>query len=176
MTTTDRKQRVIPKLAWFLAFFFWIVPATLIFEFAMSSDPEMSSWPAVGRIALAYGATLALAAYVLLIGYVYGDAKQRGMRYVMWTLLATFVPDAIGIILYFILRDPLPNPCPSCAKSVKASFAFCPFCSASLQHTCPHCGFAVDRGWLHCPKCGANLPTPAPNQTLAVPPPQPTPL
>ncbi len=44
---------------------------------------------------------------VLLIGYVYADAKRRGMRYVMWTLLAIFIPNAIGIILYFVMRDPL---------------------------------------------------------------------
>ncbi len=167
MTTTAQKQRVIPKLAWFLAFLLWVVLGTLIFQFAMSSDPEMSRWPVEGRIALAYGATLALAAWVLLIGYIYGDAKRRRMRYVMWTLLSIFIPDAIGIILYFILRDPLPNPCPSCARPVKPSFTFCPFCSASLQHTCPHCGFAVDGAWLHCPKCGANLPAPAPNQSLS---------
>lgn len=168
MTTAAQKQRVIPKLAWFLLFFIWIVFGTLIFEFALT-DPQFTNWPAVGRIALAYGATLAGAAYVLLIIYVCCDAKRRGMRYVMWTLLSIFVPDAIGIILYFILRDPLPNPCPSCARPVKASFTFCPFCSASLQHTCPQCGSAVDRAWLHCSKCGTKLPTPAPYQPLGSP-------
>lgn len=164
MTTTAQKQRVIPKLAWFLVSLCWIVFGTLIFEFALT-DPQFANWPAVGRLALAYGATLACAAYVLLIVYICRDAKRRGMRYVMWTLLAILVPDCIGIILYFILRDPLPNPCPSCARPVKASFTFCPFCSASLQATCTQCGFAVDRAWLHCPKCGTKLPTPAPPQT-----------
>jgi|SRR5579859_1079878 len=157
MNSTERKQRVIPKVAWFLAFLFWIVFGTLIFEFGLG-DPQFSSWPAAGRIALAYGATLLVAALVLLIGYIYGDAKRRQMRYVLWTLLAIFVPNAVGIILYFILRDPLPVPCPSCAKSVKGSFAFCPFCSAPLHHTCPQCGTRVDRTWLHCAKCGTKLP------------------
>ncbi|HEV3483036.1 MAG TPA: zinc ribbon domain-containing protein [Candidatus Acidoferrales bacterium] len=166
MTTTERKQRVIPKVAWFLACFLAIVFGTLIFEFALG-DPEFSHWPEPGRIALAYGGALLGAAYVLLIVYICRDAKRRGMRYVMWTLLAIFIPDAIGIILYFILRGPLPVSCPSCARSVKASFAFCPFCSASLQPTCPQCGFAVDRAWLHCPKCGTKLPTPAPHQTVS---------
>ena len=48
-----------------------------------------------------------LAGYTLLIGYIYGDARRRGMRYVMWTLLAIFLFNGIGIILYFILREPL---------------------------------------------------------------------
>jgi len=56
-----------------------------------------------------------LGAFVLLVGYVFGDAKRRGMNHVLWTLLAIFIPNAIGIILYFILRDPIPVPCPRAA-------------------------------------------------------------
>ena len=58
-----------------------------------------------------------LGAYVLLVGYVYGDARRRGMNHVLWTLLAIFIPNAIGIILYFILRDPVPVPCPTCGDA-----------------------------------------------------------
>ena len=174
MNFTARKQHVIPKVAWFLAFFLWVVFGTLIFEMGLD-DPQFANWPVIGKILLAYGATLLGAAWVLLIGYIYGDAKRRGMRYVMWTLLAIFIPDAIGIILYFILRDPLLNSCPSCARAIKASFAFCPYCSAPLQATCPQCGFAVDRTWLHCPKCGTKLPAPAPYPTVSPAAPPPTP-
>jgi hypothetical protein len=176
MNFTARKQHVIPKFVWFLAFFLWVVFGTLIFEMGLD-DPQFANWPVIGKILLAYGATLLGAAWILLIGYIYGDAKRRGMRYVMWTLLAIFIPDAIGIILYFILRDPLLNSCPSCARAIKASFVFCPYCSAPLQATCPQCGFAVDRAWLHCPKCGTKLPTPAPPQQVpsaAAPPPTPS--
>jgi hypothetical protein len=129
----------------------------------------------VARIALAYGATLAGAAYVLLIIYIWADAKRRRMRYVLWTLLAIFVPNAIGIILYFILRSPLPAFCPSCGKTVDPSFTFCPSCSASLQATCPQCGLAVDRAWAHCPKCGTKLPAPAPHRAPASAAPRTTP-
>ena len=55
-----------------------------------------------------------LGIYALLVGYVYGDARRRGMNQVLWTLLAIFIPSAIGVILYFILRDPVPVPCPRC--------------------------------------------------------------
>ena len=37
--------------------------------------------------------------YILLVGYIYGDARRRGMRPVLWALLAFFIPNAIGIIL-----------------------------------------------------------------------------
>jgi len=158
MNSPEKKQRVIPKAAWIVALVLYAVLATVILVFGIGKDPQMSKWPLAGQIAFAYGFMLFLPALVLLIGYVYGDAKRRGMRYVMWTLLAIFVPNLIGIILYFILRDPLPISCPSCGKSVKSSFTFCPYCSASLQPTCPQCGFAVDSGWQHCPKCGTALP------------------
>ena len=60
-----------------------------------------------------------LGAYVLLVGYVFADAKRRGMNHVLWTLLAIFIPNAIGIILYFILREPIPVPCPACGSPAK---------------------------------------------------------
>ena len=44
------------------------------------------------------------------MGFIYADAKRRRMRHVMWAWLA-LVPYFIGVILYFILRDPLPTPC-----------------------------------------------------------------
>ena len=80
------------------------------------------------------------------------------MRYVMWTLLAIFVPDFIGIILYFILRDSLPGDCPSCHKSVLAKFVFCPYCGASVRPVCPQCGKNIEPGWANCGHCGTECP------------------
>ena len=57
-----------------------------------------------------------IAIYVLLLGYVWGDARRRGMNHVMWTLLALFIPSAVGIILYFILRDPVPVRAPRAGR------------------------------------------------------------
>jgi len=81
---------------------------------------------------------------------------------VMWTLLAMFIPNAIGIILYFILRDPLMKPCPGCAQIVRPGFTFCPHCGTSLQPTCSNCGKGVEIGWANCPQCGTKLPGAAP--------------
>ncbi len=82
---------------------------------------------------------LALAGYTVLIGYVYGDARRRGMRYVMWTLLAIFLVNGIGIILYFILREPLLAYCSRCGAGVQHAFAFCPHCGAGVLPACPSC-------------------------------------
>ncbi|MGA7226575.1 MAG: PLDc N-terminal domain-containing protein, partial [Candidatus Acidiferrales bacterium] len=72
----------------------------------------MADLPQVGKIFMMVCPGIIVVVWILMIGYVYGDAKRRGMRHVMWTLLAIFIPDMIGVILYFILRDPLMNKCP----------------------------------------------------------------
>ena len=98
-----------------------------------------------------------LAIYVLLIGYVYGDARRRGMNQVMWTLLAIFIPSAVGVILYFILRDPVPVPCPSCATPARKGYAFCASCGGAVRAACPQCRQPVEAGWRNCARCGAPL-------------------
>lgn len=96
-------------------------------------------------------------AYVLLVGYVCGDARRRGMNSVLWTLLAIFIPNAIGIILYFILRDPLPVPCPACGTPAKKGQAYCAACGAAVRAACPQCHQPVEPGWRNCTRCGASF-------------------
>jgi hypothetical protein len=100
---------------------------------------------------------VALAIYVLLVGYVYGDARRRGMNQVMWTLLAIFIPSAVGVILYFILRDPIPVPCPSCATPARKGHAYCARCGAAVRAACPQCRQPLEAGWRNCVHCGAAL-------------------
>jgi hypothetical protein len=99
-----------------------------------------------------------LALYVLLVGYVYGDARRRAMNHVLWTLLAIFIPNAIGIILYFILRDPVPVPCPSCRTPARKGHAYCASCGAAVRPACPLCRQPTEPGWRNCARCGAALP------------------
>jgi len=67
-----------------------------------------------------------VAGWTLVLGYVYGDARRRGMRYGLWTLLAVFIPNGIGVVLYFILREPMPSYCAKCGSPAKQGHAFCP--------------------------------------------------
>jgi hypothetical protein len=92
--------------------------------------------------------------YVLVVGYVYGDARRRGMHHVLWTLLAIFIPNAIGVILYFILRDPVLVPCPSCGTPAKKGHAFCAGGGAAVRSECPQCRQPVEAGWRNCARCG----------------------
>ncbi|MGH9744614.1 MAG: zinc ribbon domain-containing protein [Candidatus Acidiferrales bacterium] len=150
--------KIIPRTASTIAAIVYLGFSTLAITVLIPGDRELKNWPMPGKIAFAYGIFLILPALILLVGYVYADAKRRGMRYAMWTWLAALVPDGIGIILYFILRDPLPKPCPGCSQLVKAGFVFCPHCGTAMKPTCPNCGRAVEHAWSNCPECGSKLP------------------
>jgi hypothetical protein len=160
MSRFTKELRVIPKAAWIVEFAY-LCFAVPLFIFVARTDPEIGKWPRWGQALCVFGMFLFVVAWVTLIGYIYGDAKRRQMRYVMWTLLAIFIPNAIGMILYFILRDPLPKPCLGCGHIEKAGFPFCPHCGALLQPTCSKCGKPVDPTWANCAHCGQRLPEPA---------------
>ena len=147
--------RVIPRTVTCIAVLMYLVGATVLLK--LEHNLDLKTWPLVGQMGLIYGSCLVLLVLILLIGYIYGDAKRREMRYILWTLLAIFLPDAIGIILYFILRDPLPRVCPSCTKRARAGFVFCPHCGTALLPRCPQCGRGVESSWTHCPQCGTTL-------------------
>jgi len=159
MSRFTEELSVIPRTARFIAACVWVV-AGLALLVISQRDHELANGPHAMRIFVMVFPPLVLFIYALLIGYVYADAKRRGMRYVMWTLLAMFIPDGIGIILYFVLRDPPMRACPGCAQLAKSGFTFCPHCGTSLLPTCPNCGRGVELGWSNCPNCGTKLPAP----------------
>jgi RNA polymerase subunit RPABC4/transcription elongation factor Spt4 len=102
------------------------------------------------------GGTL-LGCYVVLIGYVNRDAGRRSMSRLLWTLIAIFVPNGLGIVLYFILRKPRATNCSQCGAEVEPGFSFCPRCRNRLQPVCPHCQRSVGSGDKFCPYCGGAL-------------------
>jgi hypothetical protein len=158
MTDSRTRTSVIPKLAYVLAGIIYFAGYFVMRYAAIPSDPKSVDWPEGGKVFLSLFVPLIAVIYILLIGYIYGDSKRRGMRSWLWVLLAIFIPNAIGIILYFFLRDPMLVHCSGCGASVKSTFTFCPNCSASLRPTCPQCGRGMEPGWKHCPNCGAAAP------------------
>jgi double zinc ribbon protein len=101
-----------------------------------------------------------LAFLALMVGYVNNDAGQRGMSRTLWTLLVIFIPNAVGFILYFFLRNPLQTKCPTCGMVVDQRVNFCPSCRYSFHQTCPKCGSAVRPGDTFCANCGDTIPQP----------------
>jgi len=158
MNGSRPKASAIPTVAYVIAGVVWVCGYFVMTYLAIPSARESAHWPEGGKFLLSVVAPLVVGAYVLLIGYIYGDSKRRLMRSWLWVLLAIFIPNAIGIILYFILRDPLPFYCSNCGVSAKSTFTFCPNCAAPLRPTCTQCGRGLERGWAHCPHCGAAAP------------------
>ena len=111
----------------------------------------------VVRFLLGVLAGTVLGCYAVLIGYINQDSGRRGMSRVLWTLMAIFVPNGLGIVLYFVLRKPRTTHCPQCDAEVEPGFSFCPRCQNRLQPTCPHCKRSVDPNNKFCPYCGGVL-------------------
>ena len=159
MSRFREEMNVIPRMAWVIAVLSYLACVALAFYAFVSPEPNFIGWPGWFLPIFAGVIPLFFSVYVLLIGYVYGDARRRGMRPMMWALLAFFIPNAIGVILYFILREPFLRGCPSCGTQVSQGFAFCSKCGTALGQACPQCRSVVQPGWSHCTKCGARLGT-----------------
>src|SRR5260370_32323844 len=102
----SEELRIIPRTAWVIGALAYGCLAAVLLTVAVPGDPKLSHWPLAGQLLFGLGIPICLFLYVLLIGYINGDAKRRGMRYVLWTFLAILIPNSIGVILYFVLRDP----------------------------------------------------------------------
>ena len=113
--------------------------------------------PLAARIPLALALALLVFLYGFLVSYVYGAARRRGMRPAPWALAAAFVPNALGFIAYFLLREPLLQRCGACGASARRAYAFCTQCGAPLGRTCPTCRRPVEAFWDHCAHCGTKL-------------------
>src|SRR6266852_3251692 len=134
MNRFSDELRIIPGVVWAIAVLIWPCMFSLLMFVAIPHDATMQRWPGIGQIAFSIWPGLLLAALVLLIGYINADAR-RGMRYVMWTWLAIVIPNSVGIILYFVMRDPLPLDCPKCQSKGRPGFAFCPQCGAGMSRS-----------------------------------------
>lgn len=130
------------------------------------------------QLFLALAGAYALALWFALVVWTYRDITSRStnaVTHVFSTLVVVlfWVP---GAIIYLILRpretldeafqrameeeyllqdlDDIPV-CPSCRRSVREEFLFCPHCSAELRQPCGSCSELVDLRWDICPFCGA---------------------
>ena len=153
MNSTSPANRVIPAVAWVIAAIVFLAGFLLVSLLLFRAGHA----PVPLRILLPTVVPASLAGYTVLVGYVYGDARRRGMRYVLWTWLAILIPNGIGIIVYFILREPLLAYCTACGGATQPGFAYCPRCGASVAPSCKQCHRAMQAGWSHCAYCGTQL-------------------
>jgi hypothetical protein len=126
-------------------------------EDSYRTQPVLSCLALVGVItAIAFTASVLL----FMLGYVYRDAKRRGMHPGLWTLLVLILSGGyffIGLIIYLLVREPLPYNCPQCSSTVSARFNFCPNCKYNLHPACPQCQREVSDSDKFCPFCATEL-------------------
>jgi RNA polymerase subunit RPABC4/transcription elongation factor Spt4 len=150
--------KIIPVWAWVLAIIGFVC---MQFVFNVVLARQSDAPPAWARTLLGIVVGIVLGCFLLFIGYINRDAKRRGMSPVLWTVIAILIPNALGIILYFVLRQPLRSACPQCAYAVQKEFNFCPRCNYKLSPSCPQCQRIVGVTDVYCPYCGTLLRTPA---------------
>jgi hypothetical protein len=159
--------KIVPRWAWILAIAGFFI-AQFFFDVVVVRHPHAP--PAWARPLLGLLLGLVLGCFLLFIGYINRDAKRRGMSPILWTIVALFIPNGLGFILYFILRQPLRTACPQCGNAIQTGFNFCPRCSYKLSPNCPQCQRLVGVNDLYCPYCGTplrNQPAPASSPTTS---------
>jgi len=146
--------KIISPWAFFIAALGFVAAiAALVFV----SLSDKNAPPLALMVVLAIVGGTLLACYILLIGYINRDAGRRGMSRLLWTLIAICIPNALGIVLYFILRKPRLLNCPQCSAVVEPGFGFCPNCRQRLGLVCPKCQRSLNVGDKFCPYCGADV-------------------
>lgn len=93
----------------------------------------------------------------LTIGYVvYKDAKALGLNAVLWTVLAVFLPNFIGVIVYLVVRSTTAKKatCSVCHAKVKEDYNVCPECGSNFAVFCKSCNKPIEPGMKICPYCG----------------------
>jgi hypothetical protein len=146
-----RELSVIPRWAILLAAVL-LVACTVGIAFVMAHDRNPPPVALGLLLGLFLGSFLGL--FALGVGYVNRDARRRGMSVALWTLLVIFVPNALGFLLYFLMRSPVVGTCPACQAAVRAGTRFCPRCGGQLQAGCAGCGQALGGDEAYCVNCG----------------------
>jgi fructose-specific phosphotransferase system IIC component len=105
-------------------------PAIASFERILTHGHALVGLESLAGLAIGLLLGTLFAAWVLSLAYVYADARRRAMPVVPWVLIAFFVPNFLGFLLYFVMRRPLASPCPNCGQPITPEQRFCSWCGS----------------------------------------------
>lgn len=92
----------------------------------------------LGPMGLYWTAALVLGAlsacWLLATGFVFADARRRGMRATPWTVVVIVFPHLLGFLLYFVLRSPRSLTCTQCGNAISTAQNFCACCGTFRPH------------------------------------------
>ena len=159
-TTLRDELKIIPSVAWVTAavgMLLWILVVIPLLIEHHQRKPEDSQIPPTPLVGLLIFCGLILGLWLLMVFYVNADSGRRQMNRLLWTLLVIFIPNAIGFIVYFLVRKPIGQPCPKCRTFIRPGFSFCPACGEAASPLCPACRRQIESGWANCAYCGTKL-------------------
>jgi hypothetical protein len=119
---------VVPKFVRTIAFVIGGSVPLIGLAVALVRGNELASIAVPITLGLVAGAVIAT--WILGLGYVYADARRRAMPPILWTLIAAFIPNLLGFLLYFALRRPIGMLCPHCGQAITAEQRFCSWCGS----------------------------------------------
>jgi len=100
------------------------------------------------------GLMITLLIKIVIIIYVYNDAKTHDMNRILWIALIIILPSYIILIAYLIVRKYNEyTSCPNCHFRIKKKTSICPNCHQILTYTCPRCNKKIKEEWDMCPYC-----------------------
>jgi hypothetical protein len=145
-----RELAIVPR--WVLALAAVVFVATSVSLVYLFGGLRFTLAPQALILGVFSGSMIAL--LIMAAGYVNRDAARRGMSPALWTVLVLVIPNAIGFILYFVLRAPIRVPCPACGAAMAPQAAFCSKCGAALGSVCAGCGRRIGDDDRFCASCG----------------------
>ncbi len=103
-TTFSDELKIVPTWAWVLGSVAFLC-MQFVFNVVIPEHKGNANAPPAPILAfLGFLVGALCACYMLLIGYVNRDAGRRGMSRALWTVIVIFIPNALGFILYFLMR------------------------------------------------------------------------
>lgn len=72
---------------------------------------------------------------IFLALWTYTDAKSKNLNAFLWTVIVLFVPNLLGLLLYFLVGRTTPAViCCHCGAKIPATSKFCPNCGAEVSN------------------------------------------
>lgn len=153
--SVSEELRLIPRWSVALAAVAFVAMQYLFYY--VFPHPHLHRAPVALRVYFSTSWGALVAVYMLMIGYISEDAPRRNMGKWLWVLLCIVLQGGIGVVIYFLLRQPVLSQCPCCGINIESNFHFCPQCAYRVAPNCGNCHESVRITDLHCTRCGHDL-------------------
>jgi len=103
--------------------------------FSLSGNGTTTRDDTIALMIMAIVLVFVIIIMILVAILVFRDAKKLGLNPWLWTLVAVYTPNGVGIIIYLIVRynETKILRCVSCGRKIESGFKVCPYCGSSVN-------------------------------------------